>query len=157
VTDSPREDATPRAEGLLLVVEADGTVRNIAIGPPWDTAVPPGARTVAAPDAPRLADVSRARPRIELGGRPLVELASPPGRLALRKIAINAERLPVDPTGTSYPIRTLTLSYADGTGRPRLWISQPTAAGEPRILGRPVPLAALGGGVTPYAWYAGSW
>jgi hypothetical protein len=157
VTDGPREDATPRAEGLILVVDADGTIRYVDVGPPWDTAVPPGARTVPAPDAPRLGDVSRARARLELGGKPLVELASPPGGLALRKIAINPERLPVDPTGTSYPVRTVTLSYADGTGRPRLWITQPTAAGEPRILGRPVPLAALRGGVTPYAWYAGTW
>jgi hypothetical protein len=157
VTDGPRADATPRAEGLLLVVDADGAIRYAAVGPPWDTAIPPGGRAMTVPDSPRLADVSRTRARLELGGRPLVELSSPPGGLALRKIAINPERLPVDPTGTSYPVRSVTLSYADGTGRPRLWITQPTAAGEPRILGRPVPLAALSGGVTPYAWYAGSW
>ena len=88
VTDGPQSDAPARGEGLVLVADADGIVRLVAVGPPWDTVVPPGARPLPAPDAPRLADVSRARARIELGEQPLVELASPPGSLALGKITI---------------------------------------------------------------------
>lgn len=155
VTNGTSSDASSRGEALALVVDPDGTVRYVGIGPPWDTLVPPNARPYPVPDEPTLSGVSRARARLELGGAPLVELPSPPDGLALRKITINLAGLPVDPSGTEYPNRSVTLTYSDGTGQPRLWLTEAAAGGEPRVLGRPIPLRSLPGGVTPYAWYAG--
>jgi len=157
VTTGPDPSSAPRGEGFALVVDADGIVRLVAVGPPWNTAVPPGAQRLPPPDSPRLADVSQARARVELGGNALVELASPPGSLALWRITINPGQLPVDPSGTAYAGHSITLSYADSTGRPRLWLSEPTSRDAPRVLGRPVPLQPITDGVTPYTWYAGTW
>jgi hypothetical protein len=100
--------------------------------------------------------VSRARARIELGDLPLVELSSPPAGLALRRITINLAGMPADPSGTEYPGPSVSLIYADGTGRPRLWLTQSSTDDEPRVLGRPLPLRTLPSGVEPYAWYAGT-
>lgn len=156
VTSGLEAGASPRGQGLALVIDPSGTVRYVGIGPPWDTLVPPNARPYPIPDEPTLSGVSRARAWIELGGAPLVELPNPPDGLALRRITINLPNLPVDPSGTEYPNRNVTLTYSDGSGQPRLWLTEAAADGTPRVLGRPIPLRELPGGVTPYAWYAGS-
>ena len=154
VTAGPSASATPRGQGLVLVVDADGTVHVVGIGSPWDTRVPPGAQPFPAPLEPSLSNVSRARARIELAGAPLVELAHPPGGLSLRKIAINRGGLPVDPTATAFPGRSLTLTYVDGTGFPHLWVSQSIAGEDPVVPNRPLPQQPTSG-VTHYAFYAG--
>ena len=154
VTAGPSASATPRGQGLVLVVDADGTVHFVGIGSPWDTRVPPNAQPFPAPLEPTLTNVSRARARIELAGAPLVELPHPPGGLSLRKIAINRERLPVDPTATAFPGSSLTLTYVDGTGFPHLWLSQSIAGEDPVVPNRPLPQQPTSG-MTHYAFYAG--
>lgn len=152
--------AATRGQGLVLVEDADGSApsgaRFVAIGPPWNTVAPPGATALPVTDVPRLGSVSLARARIELAGQPPVALPHPPDDLSLWRVTINLSGLPVDPSGTEYPGRSVTLTYADPTGRPRLWLTEPAAGGDPRILGRPLPLPA-DGGVVPYAWHAGTW
>lgn len=155
VTAGPSTTATPRGEGLVLVVDGDGTVRFVGIGSPWNTRVPPNAQLVPAPREPSRNNVSRARARIELAGAPLVELAHPPGGLSLGRIGINGERLPVDPTGALYPGRSLTLTYVDGTGFPHLWLSQSIGGGDAVVQRRPLPRQPTIG-VTHYGFYAGS-
>jgi hypothetical protein len=157
VVDGLSADAATRGEGLVLVVDADGTVRYTGIGPPWDTTVPPRALSVATADAPRLEDVSFARARVELGGRPPIELAQVPDGLRLWRISIHPPGIPVDPSGTTYPGPSVTLAYADSTGRPRLWLSQPAADVAPRVPGRPLLFPPPENGVTRYSWHAGSW
>jgi hypothetical protein len=157
VTNGLDSRASPRADGLLLVVDADGVVRFVAIGPPWNTAVPPGAKPVPAGDQPGLNDVSQARARVELGGSSPIELPSPPSGLGLKRISINGERLPVDPSGTSFDGRSVTLIYADGSGRFRLWLTQSAAGDNPRVLGHPFLQAGADPRLTRYAWHAGSW
>src|SRR5262249_12291416 len=125
-----------------------GLVHYIGVGPPWDVVVPPGAQKTALPSDPSLGNVSRARARIELGTAPLVDLASPPGDLSLRRIAINLSDIPVDPSGTTFPGRSLTLIYGDGTGRPRLWLSQSASSNRPHVPGNPLPFGQKGSGVT---------
>src|SRR5947209_5420485 len=136
VTAEPDPGSDARGQGLILVIDLDGSLRYAAIGPPWDTVVPPGAQPFDVPNQPILSDVSRSRARIELAGAPLVGLAGPPGGLSLRRITINDKGLPVDPSGSSYPGRSVTLYYADSTGRPRLWLSQSAPGAGPRVAGR---------------------
>jgi hypothetical protein len=154
VTAGPSASDTPRGQGLVLVVDPAGTVHFVGIGGPWDTLVPPNAQPFPAPLEPSLTNVSRARARIELAGAPMVELAHPPGGLSLRKIAINRERLPVDPTAAGFPGRSLTLTYVDRTGFPHLWLSQSIAGEDPVVPNRPLPQQPTSG-VTHYAFYAG--
>ena len=109
------------------------------------------------PADPSLESVSRARAHFELGSTPLIKLTSPPGGLYLNGIALHPAGSPVDPSGTTYPGRSVTLSYADGTGRPRLWFSESVATDPPHVPGNPLPFGQKGSGVIHYAWYAGNW
>jgi hypothetical protein len=150
-------DAMAHGAGLVLVLDANGVSRYVAIGPPWDKASPPRAESVPTDSEPILNDVSQARARIELGGNEPIELPNPPGDLALRRIAVNAAQLPIDPSGTSFDGRSVTLIYADGTGRFRLWLTQAVAGGDPHVLGRPLLQAGADPRLTRYAWHAGDW
>jgi hypothetical protein len=149
--------ALSRGEGLGLVLDAGGISRYVAIGPPWDKASPPNAESVLTDAEPTLNDVSWARARIELGGNEPIELPSPPGGLALRRIALNATKLPIDPSGTSFDGRSVTLIYADGTGRVRLWLTQAVSGDKPVVLGRPLLQAGADPQLTRYSWHAGDW
>jgi hypothetical protein len=157
VTNGLDARAAPRGDGLVLVLGADGVSRYVAIGSPWDKAIPPGARAIPTDSQPSLNDVSQARARIELAGNDPVELPSPPGDLALKKIVINAEKLPIDPSGTWFDGRSVTLIYTDGTGRFRLWLTQAAAGDDPRVLGHPFLQTGADRRVTRYAWHAGAW
>jgi hypothetical protein len=157
VTAGPEADAATRAQGFVLVIDPAGAVHYVGIGSPWDVAVPPSGQKLPVPRDPSLANVSRVRARLELGGAPFVELTNPPGGLTPEAIAINPTGIPVDPSGTTYAGRSVTLIYADGTGRSRLWFSQSVAPDLPHVPGNPLPFGQKGSGVTHYAWYAGDW
>jgi hypothetical protein len=156
VTDGPRLDSQPRASGLVFVVDPDGTVIAVDVGPPWDTAVPPGAQPLTRRNAPSLSAVSEARARVELGGRPLVEANGLPGGLELRSLRVNPAGAPSDPTATLFPGRSVTLTYADPDGVAHLWLTESTDPEPPHVPARPLPSQTVGNGVTHYAFYAGS-
>ena len=128
-------------DSLAALLDRRGGAHHVAVGPPWDTLASPGARTLAPRDAARLADVSRARAAVEIGGGPLVEPTALPAGLALERIDVVPGGTAADPLGTTYPLVAVAFRYADRDGRVRLWLSQSTFVAEPRIEAPGAPVA----------------
>lgn len=119
------EGTIPLGEGLAMMFGYDGKLIDIAVGAPWDTAVPPGARAMPLHDRPKYDDVSVARAQQEFS-TPLFHLARVPDGLALTRIDLHKAGEPVNssPFRVTFDALSVTLVYTDATGRPRLWLTQ---------------------------------
>ena len=129
----------------------------VGIGPPWDVAVPPGAQVVRVPTKPSLGNVSQARARHGARRRTHRGAEQSAGRPHAPSDRDQSRRDPGQSIRYDLPRASVTLIYADGTGRSRPWFSRSVAADPPHIPGNPLPFGQKGSGVIHYAWYAGGW
>ena len=145
-----RADATSTPhQALAIALGRNGGAHYIGIGAPWDAIAPPGAQAVPTRDEPNFVDVSVAYALSWVGH--LREPANLPADLALQQINVN-RGTPVDPTGATLARDSVTLSYGDCTGQPRVWLSQSSFLGEPQVISPWTPVRIGDGWGNRYMW-----
>ncbi|MBI3942063.1 MAG: hypothetical protein HY326_03550 [Chloroflexi bacterium] len=131
VSNSMAGGAPILGTSLAMVLDKEAHAFYIGIGSPWGSLAPPASQQVPLQDVPNFQMVSYARAQNEFGS--LIEPLYLPQNLSLQRIDINPQPGRVDPSEGVLDRGSITFTYVDTAGEPRVWLTQTWLVSQPQV------------------------